>query len=67
MSSVIFFDKKNIEDFVAVSGRVAIVKIHCIDDPGWHMNGLWASISCRGTLNGYAFAKYPSCDIKEAF
>lgn len=38
MSSVIFFDKKNIEDFVAVSSRVAVVKILCIDDPRWHID-----------------------------
>lgn len=38
MSSVIFFDEKNIEDFVAVSRRVAVVKILCIDDPGWHID-----------------------------
>lgn len=38
MSSVIFFDKKNIEEF-AVSSRVAVMKILCIDDPGWHVIG----------------------------
>lgn len=37
MTAIILFDKKDIEDLVAVSGRVAVVQILCVDDPGRHM------------------------------
>ena len=37
MTAVILFDKKDIEDLVAVFGTVAVVQILCVDDPGRHM------------------------------
>lgn len=65
MTAVILFDKKDIEDLVAVSGRVPVVQILCVDDPGRHMIRLWAT-----NYGGFRFlkAQVPTCDLHpEAF
>jgi hypothetical protein len=36
VTSVVFFDKKYIEDLVTVPGRVAVTQVFCLDDPGRH-------------------------------
>jgi hypothetical protein len=36
VTSIVFFDKKDIEDLVTVPGRVAVIQVFCLDDPGRH-------------------------------